>query len=731
MPSSHKDSNLHKVVIVPGQGIGPECMEVTKAIIMATGADVQFIEGEDIQLGYPDAPQLLRFLGYSEKDTENRIKTILDQRGYKDYYKALIASLTEEEKALLDAEVARKEHFTLEKAATAAAVLKGALRTLDSGDEPSRNVTLRKMFEEYANLRRCVSLDPVIPAVHNGADILFVRENVEDLYAQVEHRLSRNYLQAQRHITPQGCEKIIVAAFESALKEGRKKVSGLEKPNILKITGGMFKSIFMEVAARYKEYGIESDFHIIDDGLAKIAASPLGFDVVVTTNMFGDIGSDIAAQVTGGVGFVSSNNIGKISMFETMGGTADDIARGSQKSPQGNLANPIALIDAASEMLIHIGGEKNLQGGELIKAAILTVLQKGYYTADVKPSLYQQESAKALRIAVESMRLGTKEFSQKVIDEIVELQRRKKANPTAEIKDLMDDGKLRNKMRSYRAAVTMETPGTAEWVAKLRRNLPPHSIRSHTEVQGFDIFIEDTGMETVFASAVGALSSQLKPELLSRFIEMTQIDPHSMINDQHFGSVQDIRSYIEYTSKYLSEYLSVTAEDTTLTLQQVLEKWKFDINLMERFREDFLQQNAYTANQQLAEFATISKTLIQCLYLNIVEEVSPLATQHGFKLIRLTNRGTEVYPTIGDPEIRDIHRIRMEIDTEGPLANQKDDIKVIQLAAIQLHHDIVSKGWIVTQALLNRNFIDGEGPQQGKLQKGVSKPYGVNLGQKY
>jgi isocitrate dehydrogenase len=157
------------------------------------------------------------------------------------------------------------------------------------------------------------------------------------------------------------------------VRDGRKKVTALEKPNILKITGGLFKESFLKVArdynrARLGEQAIEANFMIIDDGLAAIAATPEKFDVVVTTNMFGDIGSDIAAKLTGGVGLVSSNNTNPnnpraVSMFETMGGTADDIAG-------QNKANPVALIDAAAEMLLHIGGAANIRGAEIIKAAV-------------------------------------------------------------------------------------------------------------------------------------------------------------------------------------------------------------------------------------------------------------------------------------------------------------------------------------------------------------------------
>ncbi|MBS0235909.1 MAG: hypothetical protein JSS50_01065 [Proteobacteria bacterium] len=730
MSSSDKNQKTYKVVVVPGQGIGPECMAVAKAVVQSTGAPIEFIEGPDIQLGYPDAPELLAFLGYSKQDAQDRVAKILAAHGYKDYYKALIASLTPDEKSKLEKEVARKERITLEQAASASAVLKGALRTMDTGDEPSRNVTLRKMFEEYANFRRCVSLDPVIPAIHGGVDILFVRENVEDLYAQIEQRLTRNYAQAQRHNSVEGCEKIIVAAFEAALREGRKKVSGLEKPNILKITGGMFKQVFNQVAARYKSLGIESDFHIIDDGLAKLAASPASFDVVVTTNMFGDIGSDIAAQVTGGIGFVSSNNIGKISMFETMGGTADDIALGSQKSPGGNLANPVALIDGAAEMLIHIGGHANLQAGEMIKAATLTVLQKGYYTNDVKAGLYQQDKAKQLGMDVASMKLGTKEFANKIIEEIGRLQSKLKASPNASVKDLMDDGALKSRMRSYSVALSMQTAGGKEWNDRLKRCVPVHTPANKYIIRGADFFIEETGME-LKRLADGGLDRKachLKTAISEKFTKKTGIKIEDMLSAGQFNSIQEIRTFAEYFAESLNEFLlsPVGQKATGQNLAEVLKSLGIPDEITERFSESLLEQKAAPAVQKLQEFVRNSRELVKCLYSYIAAKAKVVGDAHGFELLRITNRGTEVYPTIGDLDIRTIHRLRYGLKAEAAANSGKP-----QELSSALYQDLLKEGFLIAQWLLNRDFYDTEGPNAGQQQKGLSKAYGTGLGEKY
>ena len=289
-----KSSNkTNTILVIKGQGIGPECVEATNLVLAATGLSIHYVDGS---LGYPDAKDLFALLQqhapeayatqFGEQKPEDAAKELEGQAkeearaagNINDFYKKLLGKLKPETLKAVKEMVTQLERQTLIDASKADAVLKGALRTLDEGDEPSRNVTIRKGFEQYANIRRCVTLDPIAPGMP-GADILFVRENVEDLYASIEHRLARNYPQALRHQTPEGCELICRAAFEAAVRDGRKKVTALEKPNILKITGGLFKESFLKVARDYTpdrlgERAITANFMIIDDGLAAIAAAP-------------------------------------------------------------------------------------------------------------------------------------------------------------------------------------------------------------------------------------------------------------------------------------------------------------------------------------------------------------------------------------------------------------------------------------------------------------------------
>ncbi len=484
--SANKTSTI---LVIKGQGIGPECIEATKAVLAATGLQFTYIEGS---LGYPDAKDLFSMLQHHApeayaaqfatrspvevgQELETQAKNeALAAGNINDFYKKLLGKLQPKTLKAVQELVTRLERQTLLDAGRADAVLKGALRTLDEGAEPSRNVTVRKAFEQYANIRRCVTLDPIAPGIP-GADILFVRENVEDLYASIEHRLARNYPQALRHQTPEGCELICRAAFEAALRDSRKKVTALEKPNILKITGGLFKEMFLKVARDYSrerlgDRGIEANFMIIDDGLAAIAAAPEKFDVVVTTNMFGDIGSDIAAKVTGGVGLVSSNNINPnnpkaVSMFETMGGTADDIAG-------KNMANPVALIDAAAEMLLHIGGKANILGAELIKTAVLEVLADGHYVGDIKKGPFQISKGRD--------RSGTREFAAEIAKKVTELRELKDAQPHHTVKELAlarAEPNVRplfeRVLRSYEQYAEDMQTGTGDgkllWIAMFRR----------------------------------------------------------------------------------------------------------------------------------------------------------------------------------------------------------------------------------------------------------------------
>ncbi len=748
-PQDQKLKSGNTILLVRGQGIGPECIEATLRVLAATGIPMNTIEGS---LGYPDAAQLFPLLNShapevyaSQFGTEDagavaaRMEKEARQEAQaggdiNDFYKKLLSKLQPEVLRAIKTLVADLEKQTLLDAARASAVLKGALRTLDEGDEPSRNVTIRKAFEQYANIRRCVTLDPIAPGIP-GADILFVRENVEDLYASIEHRLGRNYPQALRHQTPEGCELICRAAFEAALRDGRKKVTALEKPNILKITGGLFKESFLKVAKDYSadmlgERGIQANFMIIDDGLAAIAAAPQTFDVVVTTNMFGDIGSDIAAKVTGGVGLVSSNNTNPnnpnaVSMFETMGGTADDIAG-------QNKANPVALIDAAAEMLLHIGGNENILAAELIKTAVLGVLAEGWYVGDIRRGPYQEARGKE--------KLGTREFADKIVSNIARLKELKTAHPSQTIKQIAvnrADPEVKplfvRVLRSYEQfARDMET-GSSSWKSHLCRNIPPNPVRAQSKVIGFDLFVDDSGMKVRFApdGTVDEAGTEIDPFVAAEFESVSEIDIKTLFDEGKAGSIQSVRSFGQYAARMLSAHMEADPQAGKLSLGDALSHLETGSAFAARFSTQLLQTRLQDAVEKLTSFDRASIQLVQAFYRVRAAELAPILKARGFHLTRITSRGTEIYPTMCDFEKRDVDRFRVEIDPTGPLAGSGCGATQIMSAVAAALGDIAAKGWVISEMMLNRSFTDGEGPRTGCEISGVSVPYAKSLGSDY
>ncbi len=255
---------------------------------------------------------------------------------------------------------------------SAQAIFKAPITTPSGGGFKSLNVTLRKTLGLYANIRPCQSLAPVVPGAHPGMDLVIVRENEEDLYAGIEHRQTRDVVQCLKLITRPGCEKISRYAFDYARQTGRRKVTCMTKDNIMKLTDGLFRRVFEEVAAEYPE--IEIDHKIIDICAALIATDPNRFDVVLAPNLYGDILSDIAAQVTGSVGLAGSANIGTHgAMFEAIHGSAPDIAG-------QDIANPSGLLMAGCMMLAHLG--QGAVATRIHKAWALT-LEAGLLTADL------------------------------------------------------------------------------------------------------------------------------------------------------------------------------------------------------------------------------------------------------------------------------------------------------------------------------------------------------------
>ena len=250
--------------------------------------------------------------------------------------------------------------------------LKGPITTPQGGGYKSLNVTIRKMLGLYANVRPCVSYAPLVGSAHPGMDVVIVRENEEDLYAGIEHRQTDDVYQCLKLITRPGCTRIVRYAFEYARAHGRRKVTCMTKDNIMKLTDGLFRRVFEEVAREYPE--IKAEHFIIDIGAARLATRPTLFDVVVTPNLYGDILSDIAAEVAGSIGLAGSANIGTdIAMFEAVHGSAPDIAG-------TGMANPSGLLMSAAMMLVHVG-QADVAGR--IHSAWLATLEDGVATRDI------------------------------------------------------------------------------------------------------------------------------------------------------------------------------------------------------------------------------------------------------------------------------------------------------------------------------------------------------------
>jgi isocitrate dehydrogenase len=315
----------HRVTLIPGDGVGPEITEATRRVIEATGVAIEWEEalaGEAV-------------------------------------FKAGNSSGVPQE--------------TADSIARTGVALKGPLATPIGFGEKSANVTLRKLFETYANLRPARQI-PGVPTRYDGegVDFIVVRENIEDLYGGVEYMDSRDVAVALKIITRRGSEKIIRYAFELARREGRKKVTCATKSNILKLTEGLFQRVFEEMAPEYPE--IEPQHLIIDNVAHQMAKDPAQFDVIVTTNLAGDIISDLASGLVGGLGFASSGNFGDdVAIFEAVHGSAPKYAG-------KNVINPTALILSSVMMLKHLGEPDAAQS---IEDAVFATLEQGAVTLDV------------------------------------------------------------------------------------------------------------------------------------------------------------------------------------------------------------------------------------------------------------------------------------------------------------------------------------------------------------
>jgi isocitrate dehydrogenase len=273
--------------------------------------------------------------------------------------------------------------------------LKAPITTPQGKGYKSLNVTVRKVFGLYANVRPCVSYDPFIETKHPAMDVVIVRENEEDLYAGIEHRQTNQVYQCLKLISRPGSEKIVRYAFDYARRNNRKKVTCFTKDNIMKMTDGLFHKVFDEIAAEYPD--IENEHWIVDIGAAKLADTPEAFDVIVMPNLYGDVLSDVAAQIAGSVGLAGSANIGEhVAMFEAIHGSAP--RRAGQ-----NLANPSGLLLGAVMMLVHIGLNEH---AEKVHNAWLRAIEDGIHTYDI----YDEKVSK--------QKVGTNEFATAVIERL-------------------------------------------------------------------------------------------------------------------------------------------------------------------------------------------------------------------------------------------------------------------------------------------------------------------------
>jgi len=282
--------------------------------------------------------------------------------------------------------------------------LKAPITTPQGGGFKSLNVTIRKTLGLYANVRPCAAYSPFVQTKHPAMDLVIVRENEEDLYAGIEHRQTDEVYQCLKLISRPGCERIVRYAFEYARRQNRRKVSCFTKDNIMKMTDGLFHQVFDELSVEYPD--IEKEHWIVDIGAAKLADTPEAFDVLVMPNLYGDILSDVAAQIAGSVGLAGSANIGEHgAMFEAIHGSAP--RRAGQ-----DLANPSGLLLAAVMMLVHIGQPDVAEG---VHNAWLRTIEDGIHTYDI----YDQSSS--------VRKVGTRAFAAAVVERLGQTPQRLRA----------------------------------------------------------------------------------------------------------------------------------------------------------------------------------------------------------------------------------------------------------------------------------------------------------------
>jgi isocitrate dehydrogenase len=373
------------ITVAHGDGIGPEIMEATLHILKEAGARLEI---ETIEVG--------------EKVYQRGISVGIEPSAWESLRRTRV-------------------------------FLKAPITTPQGGGFKSLNVTTRKTLGLYANIRPCVSYHPYVDTKHPQMDLVIVRENEEDLYAGIEHQQTNDVVQCLKLISRPGSEKIVRYAFEYARRNNRKKVTCFTKDNIMKQTDGLFHKVFDEVGAEYPD--VEKEHWIVDIGAAKMADTPEAFDVIVLPNLYGDILSDVAAQIAGSVGLAGSANIGdQCAMFEAIHGSAP--RRAGQ-----NLANPSGLLLGAVMMLVHIDQP---DVAARVHNGWLKTLEDGLHTYDI----YKE--------GVSKQKVGTTEFAQAVSARIGQKPERLKAVSYGQAPKQTVTSKTTARARAHKAYVGLD-----------------------------------------------------------------------------------------------------------------------------------------------------------------------------------------------------------------------------------------------------------------------------------
>jgi len=332
----------HKVTLIPGEGIGPEVSAATKRILEAAGVEIDW---EEIAGRSGDSADQGQVVNQSAIDAVRRNRV----------------------------------------------ALKGPMATAIAGGAPSVNVALRKALDLYANLRPVKNLPGVKSRIEN-VDIVLVRENTEDLYSGLEHEVVPGVVESLKIITERASTRIARFAFNYARKNGRKKIHAIHKANIMKLSDGLFLKSIRTVAEQYPQ--IEYKEMIVDNACMQLVMNPEQFDMLLLPNLYGDVMSDLAAGLVGGLGVVPSGNIGdEAAIFEAVHGTAPDIAG-------KGLANPTALLMSGIMMLEYLGERS---AALYVKTALEKIYREGKYTTrDLGGAANTEEFTKAVIAALKS-----------------------------------------------------------------------------------------------------------------------------------------------------------------------------------------------------------------------------------------------------------------------------------------------------------------------------------------